>query len=301
MIDTRRPQPRVDLRDLAERHLLHRAVRALHRQRQRRQVRHVRARLRHEAHAHVARFADVVDPVADVDAGEGGTERLRDLTGHHAHRAGQRAIDLHFQFGLLAARGQADVDGAGHFLDERQHAIGDLLQLARIRPDELQLDLLHVAEAARRDRRGHAAEPRQLLAQLRDDHLLAAIARVLRRQAHVDRALVDLLGRAADRDVGVGHFRFRAREPRRFFRLQPRVLQVRSRRRFERDVELRIVRHREERAADDAERRQRERADERQHREADHREAVIERPADHLLVAVRLAIEPRVELVERRA
>ena len=118
---------------------------------------------------------------------------------------------------------------------------------------ELQL-LLRAAKARRVRERGRAAEQAQVgcaRSGRAASWLIDAI--VLRLETHVDARVVDLAraGAAADRRVRVQHFGSRANHPRDFFRLERRVVEARPRRRLDRDVQLALIAHRDEREAAD--------------------------------------------------
>ena len=293
----RRAEAGRHLGHLAERHRDAAALGTGHEQRQRREIADPGARLGLQADVDVARLAGRVDPVAGVEAGERHPQRLSDLADAHAEAPGQPAIDRDVDLRLLAARRQADVHGARHLLHFRLQQLRQAVQLVQLGPAQLQLDLLLVLEVAAADAGGHAAEADQLRAQARlDDRLPLALA--LRLEPHVDDRLVDRLGAAADRRVGVEHLAHVAGQARHFLRLQLGVVEARARRRLDVDQELRFVRVRQEAAADQAEGRQRQGADERGDGEQHHREAMVQGPADDALVALRLAIEPAVEHVE---
>ena len=112
------------------------------------------------------------------------------------------------------------------------------------RPVSCELDLLLIAEAAGRDRRRRrppACRARRAASAATSSWLARAL--VLRLQPHVDGALVDRPGLAADGRVACRRPRgATARCATTSCGLQLRVREVRARRRVERDVELRVVR-----------------------------------------------------------
>ena len=189
-----------------------------------------------EAHRDVARLAGRVHPVAGVDAGERRPQRLRDVADAKAQRAGQLAVDLHVELGLLSARRQADVDRAGHLAHERQRLVGQRAERRRRRgrsaaPESASGCRSRWSGSTPWRRRASAKLLRESSARSRPG---GPVALGLGHQADVDRALVDGAGRAADRRVGVRHARHRPRDGGHFLELPLRVVEVRSRRRLHR-------------------------------------------------------------------
>src|SRR5690606_16807248 len=100
------------------------------------------------------------------DPGERRPHRLRDLRRAHAERAGEAAVQLDDEFGLLSTRGQADVYGTGHGAHRVRHGFRDARELAGIRTAQLQLDLLvRTAHVAGEDGVRRAADAAHLVAQ----------------------------------------------------------------------------------------------------------------------------------------
>ena len=148
--------------------------------------------------------------------------------------------------GFCPLRREADVHRARHLLDLRRTMLGaPALSAARSLPAQLELDLLAAAaEVAREHRHRRAGDLRRSRRAASARELLGAdrLRSFFGTSADVDVALVHRAGRAAaERRVGVPHFRLRARDARRFLRLEPRVLEVRARRRLDRDDELGAV------------------------------------------------------------
>ena len=71
-----------------------------------------------------------IDPVADVDAGERGTQRLRHLTHGDAERPGEAAVDLDLELRLLTLGRQVHVHGAGDLAHLVRHLLRQPRQLA---------------------------------------------------------------------------------------------------------------------------------------------------------------------------
>jgi hypothetical protein len=269
--------------------------------RQRRQVGRILAGAGRQPHAHVARLARRVDPVAGVDAGERRPERLGDLPDRDAERAGEPAVDGHAQLGLLTLGRQPHVDGARRGADDPRGGVGQAGERAGVGALQLHLQrLLPAARAAGLERVGrHAGHAPELGPQPLGELALAEPAFGLGPEADVHRRGVDRAGarRAADGGVGVAHLGARAHARGHLLGGQARELEARARRRLDRHGELAAVALRGE--AEAAERGlEGDGGDERADRERDHRLAVVEGPGDPGAVAVGLPVEPAVEAVD---
>jgi hypothetical protein len=155
-------------RDLAERHGAARAVGGEHGERELAEVAGAGAGLGREAHLDVAHLAARVLPVAGVDAGERRAERLRDLPRRDAERAGDAAVELDVQLGLLPLGRQAHVDGARRGAHHRRHLLGGAGQRRLVGAAQLELHgLAAAAERVGEHRVGGARHARRLRADSR--------------------------------------------------------------------------------------------------------------------------------------
>src|SRR5205085_2058089 len=106
------------------------------------------------------------------------------------------------------------------------------------------------------------------------------VSLVLRHESNVNISAVDCTSRAADSRVGEQNFRMRARNSRRFFCLESCVVEVRSRRSLQSNVQLRTIIGAKEPAPNQSNCGKCERNHERQECKSYHCKTVIERPAN---------------------
>src|SRR5687767_8259182 len=166
-------------------------------------------------------------------------------------------MQLDVELRLLALAREADVHGVRHLPHLRQHPLGRRIDRHRIRAAYLYLELLHAPRPVGREygERG-AGDPLGFRPQRRRELFGTDITVDFWQHLDVDVADIHGAGRAAaEGGVRVANLGMCPRETRRFLRLEPRVLEVRARRRLDLDVQLGVVVLGEEPDADDAGRR----------------------------------------------
>ena len=293
MLDARRPLPQGDLGDLGQ---WHDGVGARHRDGQALDVARIGAVFGGQAHGHVARFACGVDPVADLDARKGHTQRVGGVSGRDAQRVGQAAVQLDAQLVLRVLLRQADVDSAGHFAQTRHEVVGDLEQLARVGARELDLHrfgraIAQVVQHGELGTHQHAGARAQFCANL--------LRRALAFGALAD---VDIDAATTRVDVAVGRLGFghRARQGGGGIEFEAGVFEAAAGRGAHIDGQgVAIGGGQETGAAKFGLQTQRcHQADE---RKQGHRRAVVQRPGDHAAIAVGLVVKPGVEACQPQA
>ena len=76
-----------------------------------------------------------IDPVADIDAGERRTQRLRDLARGDAERAGERAIELTSSSGFCPCVDRPTSTAPGTFLTSAEHPSAICCSSRRVRSE----------------------------------------------------------------------------------------------------------------------------------------------------------------------
>src|SRR6185503_10598616 len=170
-------------------------------------------------------------------------QRLSHLTHRYAKRAGDAAVELHLQLGLLTLRGETDVHRSWHLLHLGAYQLGRLVQRPELVPADLKLDLLEATrEVAREHCDGRSGDTVHLVPDLARELLDRTRALGLGHGADVDVAHVNsTVGATTKRGVGVSHFLMCAGDARGFLRLESRVLEVRAGRRLDLHDELGAV------------------------------------------------------------
>ncbi len=250
MVDDRRPERGLDGRHLTQRHRGGRTVGAGHYQRQLPQVLGPAPRLGREPHHHVTGLATRILPVARVDPGKGRPERLCHLAHRDSHRAGQAPVELHVDLRLLTLAGKRHVHRVRHLFHLGHDLLGGRAYRSHVGTGHFQRQLLPApAPVAGEHRKVRAGEQLDLVTHRGRELLDALAALIHRHHLHVHVADVHRArGLIAQRGVGVTDFRVGPYDRGGLLRLDPGVLEVGARGRFQLEVEFRLVVHREERA-----------------------------------------------------
>mmetsp|Transcript_15038 Transcript_15038/g.35548 ORF Transcript_15038/g.35548 Transcript_15038/m.35548 type:complete len:471 (-) Transcript_15038:1551-2963(-) len=279
-----------DIGDLVQRH---HAVGAGHRDRQSFDVGRIHSVAGMQPDGDVPRFAGRVDPVAGLDARERHAQGLRSIVHRDAHLVGQPAVELNLQFVLRVLLGVADVDralDAGHGLLE---VLRDLLELAGV--GAVEADLHRLLRAVVQVIQHHilgAHQAADLLAQLLGDVGGGALALGALANVHIDAAAAGV--GIGGRGLGLGHGRGQGR---RGVELELGIVQAAGGRAAHLDGQEAGIGLRQEAGAAELGL-QGDRPDEAGHREGRHPATVVQRPGDHVAVAIRDAVEPVVEALE---